>query len=355
MKKIYFYLASDTLVYLSERIIKNLYEENDVTILIPQHIQENAEEAIRKILPGIKFKYFTIIDFIKNQPDCVVLGNDWANEAKVIIKLSRNLNIVTYCIQESIIDFGDGSGKLEYADYIFIQGEQTLEHLKRENLILSGNPRYEDLNVVEIKKRSVLINCNFTYGIFEEVRDEWLSDIVKACQTVSIEFKISQHPRDLADLTKYKNNLINSSAGTIKSQLIDSSIVITRFSSIIHEALLLGRKVIYYNPHGEEMFYDFQPDGRTLFLATNYNQLVKAINIANYENINLNVLDSYLKRHVRPSSNMPSTIVSEFIKTNTEYKKSDKGIGTLKVFGSHFKSKLKFHLSKLGNNQQQRF
>ncbi len=347
MKNIKFYLASDTLIHLSQKIILNLVNNANVEILIPKHFDENAEKAIKQLLPNIKYGFFNIKDFFTKKPDAIVFGNDWSSEAKIIIFLCRVYNITTYCIQESVVDFGDKANRLEYADYIFIQGEQTKEHLKRNNLILSGNPRYEDLKYSKITNNQILINCNFTYGIFEDQRDSWIDDIVSCCKKAKINFKISQHPRDTGDLSRYKEHLINSSASTIEKQLLDSSIIITRFSSVIHEAILLGRKVIYYNPHNEKMFYDFKPDNIVMFTANNIDSLNGAITNAKKTVIGQDDNIDYLRKHVRPFEEKPSLIISNFILKENNNSKSVQNINHSRSILAYIKIIILFYFKKL--------
>ena len=62
---------------------------------------------------------------------------------------------------------------------------------------------------------------------------------------------ISKHPRDNGEFPDFP--IILSNAFKIQEQIESSSLVISRYSSIIYEALLMGRPVIYYNPHNEKM------------------------------------------------------------------------------------------------------
>ena len=86
---------------------------------------------------------------------------------------------------------------MQYADYAFVLGEEMKKYLVRDNVIVTGNPKFDVLQKFEYpEKPVVMINCNFTYNIFEDIRSQWVSDVVEACNALDIPFFISQHPRD---------------------------------------------------------------------------------------------------------------------------------------------------------------
>lgn len=183
----------------------------------------------------------------------VVFGNDWVGENWRICLLARRFGIPSICIQEGPQDYeleGGWQHQMEYADYIFSQGLVTLQYLETQRFYVSGNPRltaYHPLPLPEPPQ--VLINSNFTYGVHEDARDTWVADCVEACAQNGVEYFISQHPRDMGNLSKYR--VIKSDAFKLPEQMAQASVVITRFSQLVHEAMLSGRQVIYYNPHGE--------------------------------------------------------------------------------------------------------
>ena len=74
-------------------------------------------------------------------------------------------------------------------------------------------------------------------------------------------------------------NFVRTSSVNIQQLISQSSFVITRFSSLIYEALALGRPVVYFNPHGERYNYDFEFDQKHLILARSAADLERAIPI----------------------------------------------------------------------------
>ncbi len=183
----------------------------------------------------------------------VVFGNDWVGENWRICHVARHCGIPTICIQEGPQDFeleGGWQRQMQYADYVFLQGLSTIPYLDATHFFVSGNPRLSACHPLPLPEPpAVLINSNFTYGVCEEARDRWVADCVDACARLSVDYFISQHPRDTGDLGKYK--VIRSDAFKLPEQLARCNVVITRFSQVLHEAMLSGRQVIYYNPHGE--------------------------------------------------------------------------------------------------------
>lgn len=212
----------------------------------------------------------------------LVLGADWPGENWRLCHLARRCGIPSICIQEGPQDFELEEGRhkqLRHADYIFLQGLSTLDHLDAVRFYLSGNSRLTAYHPIPLPEAPmVLINSNFTYGVFEEARDQWVADCVNACAQLSVDYFISKHPRDHGDLSKYK--VVNSDAFKLPEQMAKCSVTISRFSQVVHEAMLSGRQVIYYNPHGEVKRVLTEDRTGGLFHAHDFESLVKALEIA---------------------------------------------------------------------------
>ena len=97
------------------------------------------------------------------------------------------------------------------------------------------------------KEQMILINLNFTYGVFEEYRESWLNDVIDVIKSLKLKYQISQHHAD--------NGKIDSkflSMDNVYEAITNSTLVVSRFSTIISESLSLGKPVVYYNPHKEK-------------------------------------------------------------------------------------------------------
>lgn len=212
----------------------------------------------------------------------LVLGADWSGENWRLCHLARRCGIPSICIQEGPQDFELEEGRhhqLQHADYVFLQGLSTLNYLDATRFYVSGNSRLSAYHPIPLPESpTVLINSNFTYGVCEEARDQWVADSVNACAQLSVDYFISKHPRDMGDLSKYK--VVNSDAFKLPDQLARCNVVITRFSQVVHEAMLSGRQVIYYNPHGEVKRVHTEDQTGGFYHAHDCESLVQALKTA---------------------------------------------------------------------------
>jgi len=231
-------------------------------------------EGAKRLLENenLPFENLRVVKNIDQPFSGILVGNDWGRVERTLINKFRIKSKPSYCLQESVVDFGGPVHRMEFCDFPFIQGLSTIKHLDRELYFLTGNPRYDKYQPTPIiNENLVLINVNFTYGIYENIREDWVKSVVNACESEEFDYMITQHPRDQGNLSRYK--VIKSDATKIYDQLKSSTILITRFSSLIHESLAMGRIVIYFNPHNEVMFYDFEPDEEHLFIAHSADEL----------------------------------------------------------------------------------
>jgi hypothetical protein len=93
-----------------------------------------------------------------------------------------------------------------------------------------------------------IINVNFTYGVIEENRNDFLASSIEACDKIGLPFVISQHPADKGDLRH-----LNVSDKSIYDLLVEGGVLVSRFSTTLLEAMALGRAAIYHNPIGERV------------------------------------------------------------------------------------------------------
>jgi glycosyltransferase involved in cell wall biosynthesis len=105
-------------------------------------------------------------------------------------------------------------------------------------------------------KRRAIINVNFTYGVLEDRRDEYVETAVQACKDIGLDYVITQHPADKADLSRF-----NVAKQSVYELIDEGTVLISRFSTTILEALASGRPVVYHNPIGEKVPKFHQPLG----------------------------------------------------------------------------------------------
>ncbi len=301
-----FYSQSDTLAVNTLRLISGNPDYRYINY-VPCGKKEEADSFFSK--NNIPFISYSFRHLKESNPDILVLYNDWTKAAIRIIAQCHRLKIPVICIQESSIDFGDSFKRMQYADDVIIQGIRSATLLPRKHFFLAGNPRYEVLTVKKKPAEYVLVNCNFTYGIFEEVRKSWLDDVISTLDELGIEYFISQHPRDTGDLSDYKKH-VKSSGSSVTKQIDKAGLLITRFSSLIHESLTRGVPVVYYNPHDEKMFYEFGFNPEFLVMARNKNALKNSISELYEKDIISKALESYLTVHCLPSQTKPVSSIN---------------------------------------------
>lgn len=289
-----FFPSNDTHVKLFDpiaRVIKNYR----FTTTGQHRRRKNADIALRSL--GEEYIPYEKGLFGKLKPSVVVFGNDWG-KALSPIEEARSLSIPTVCIQEGCLDWGDPRiRRMEWCDFPFVQGPITLKYLDRELYFVTGNPRLDSITELPLPKQpKVMINCNFTFGIFEDWRERWIGDVVLACKQAGLDYFISQHPRDMG---KFHGLPVKASSPMeVHEHLAQSSLLITRFSTLVYEALLMGRSVIYYNPHREKMRTFNEDDTGAVVKVYNADELLPALlSTVDTANDNSVIRDQFLQLH----------------------------------------------------------
>ena len=212
----------------------------------------------------------------------VVASNDWdPGFGRNFILKQRELGKLTIGIVDGIEDFKDADYGYERhayqtTEFVMLMGYDDLAHFsnKKEKTTIIGLPKmwslYKNRSPLPPKNK-LMVNVNFTYGSFENEREAWVSKVLVACEQTQQEFIISQHH---ADNGRFPPEIV--SAKNVYETINDTSIVISRFSTVVLEALAMGRKVIYFNPHGETVDLYKSPNG-AFEIAHSLNELVACI------------------------------------------------------------------------------
>jgi hypothetical protein len=272
-KPISFLASNDTISKSFKSIIDELKNTAFKLFCKPK---ENAKKAADELNIPAEVIHLSIPNV--DEYSLLVLGNDWGITERMVGDdfLKKGKNVV--CIQESSIDFRPEDGRMRFCSFPIFQGVATLQNLDINKMICAviGNPRFEKLKPFPLPKNNrAFVNVNFTYGIFEHVRTEWANDILTTCSSLGIDYIISQHPRDSGDFTGF--NVLKSNPLIVHQTVVECSVLISRFSALLTEAICLGRPVIYYNPHHENMHYKFESDNKMFFYATNKEELAAAL------------------------------------------------------------------------------
>lgn len=290
--------SNDTHVQWMTPIAKQL--DNPQFMIIPERM-ENADKALQDL--GFDYLNYSPGLLVSIPYALIILGNDWGKEERQIIRESRMLGIPSICIQEGPLQFSKTLNHLRNAEIAFIQGKVMKQYLESQNTIITGNPKYDSYQKKPLpEKPCVMINCNFTYGVYEEYRDEWVEDTVRACEALNIDYFISQHPRDTGELPEdYK--IIKSNAFLVEEQLERSSILISRFSTLIYEALLLGRSVIYYDPMHETFPLIKENNNGAIFYADRFDSLHNVLQESIEKPVDKQLLRNFLELHCNGVNN----------------------------------------------------
>lgn len=210
-----------------------------------------------------------------------IFSIDWGFLRYLVFEAKR-LGIPTIALYEGISDDNlaeppTKAKPLPYrnVDHLLVPGAYYSSIYAKQNVTVVGMPTIERLFLEPVlfpERTTVLINVNFTYRVLEERRNDFVQSAVEACSTAGISFIFSQHPADTGDLSPYQ-----AEADSIYDCIRRCSVLISRFSTCILEALALGKPVIYHNPHGER-FPKFQQDPMGAFrIARTTGELTKAL------------------------------------------------------------------------------
>lgn len=230
-----------------------------IVVDISMHYRDEGikRKAQELDLPLIGYSNFLLGKFT---PKLIVCFNDWDPIVRAIIVSAQKAGIATSAIVEGIQDYEDADTKqtrwaYRTVDYVFLPGKFDEKYFINtgQNVQAVGIPRIHALrnkNKTELNwsQPKALINSNFSYGVLEDVRDQWVIDAVEACLSAGFEPIISRHPADLG--TEHKDYQTNAN---FYDAIKHCSVHISKFASGILESLAIGCPVIYFNPHDEKV------------------------------------------------------------------------------------------------------
>ncbi len=262
-------VSNDTHVHTLARIARHF---KHTLFVIPARDRKDEGAATRLQAEGFEFVEIDYDDRDKPEietfaPDIVLCGNDWTSEFNAVHAIAKKLDIPCVALQEGPQDWdqkikGVDPRKFRNAEVLFSQGAVTLKHIRPKYFTITGHPKTDHIEEHPLPSSPrVFINCNFTYGQYEEARAAWMEDVLSVCKELEIEYLISRHPRDPSRWDD--PNFMPSDPFKVADQLRSCSIVVSRFSNIPYEAVAAGRSAVYYNPHAEPMktFGDDESDG----------------------------------------------------------------------------------------------
>lgn len=196
----------------------------------------------------------------------VVTMNDWATGQRPLVEAAKSEGVLTFAKVEGAQDFEDADighsrGAYRAVDHVLCQGVNDVEAV----LAFGGTPHLVGSSRLEglwqQAPRSpgahlAIINMNFTWGVLDDAREEFLATAVEGCRRAGIDVVVSAHP---AETTRPVG--VEVSDQPIARLLTRASVLISRFSTVPFEAMARGVPFVYHNPHGERVPTFSRPDG----------------------------------------------------------------------------------------------
>ncbi len=213
---------------------------------------------------------------------CFIL-NDWAPSTNIVMDAVRAAGGTSFAKVEGVQDFADvDTGRerkpYQWADVILGQGRNDVASLPMKDVRVVGSSRIERMArepEVDPSYDSVLINYNFTYGVLADAQDKWIRTSVEGARQDGFPYAISLHPAQ--EYVPSSPEIKDFVARDPFSHLVlRSGALITRFSTVVFEAMARGVPVVYYNPHGEQVPTFSNPQG-AFALVTDYDSLPEAL------------------------------------------------------------------------------
>ncbi len=244
-----FFVSTDTDVKTLMPVAQNC---SAARFLVHSTTDKSAIDALNAA--GVSFDIYRDFKQSRAQWELGVLTNDSGFDRRTFIADCRRRGIRTVCLQEAVnVDFDGAQMRLRWADIALLQGPHALQYLERDLCFLTGNPRFDDYAALPApEKPLVLINCNFMFGLsYLERAREWVEHAIHAAESLDLPYKITVHPRDETNLEGL-DHVQPSGPYRVRDQLAQCSVLVSRDSSLLYEALLLDRHAVYYDPFGEK-------------------------------------------------------------------------------------------------------
>lgn len=187
----------------------------------------------------------------------VLAFNDVNDDFRLALEFRNLLTLPTACVVEGISDFLRTDAKdrmlLPYrrCEFVFLAGDEDGQFFSDRETRVVGLPAVESLLALEPdfpERPLVGVNLNFTYGVLEDRRDDYLRAVRAALASMDVDWEITQHPMDQGDVLA-----LPLASGTQYDLIERSSVFVSRFATGIVEALASGKPVVYFNPHDERV------------------------------------------------------------------------------------------------------
>ena len=224
---------------------------------------EGAQTRLTDLeVPVVTYNNYRLGQF---SPKVLMVMSDWEPQALTLIEAAKAEGTVAVGLVEGVQDFTDADIKRDRRPYrrvdqVFLAGEFDAQFFPPSvPTQVVGVPRIDELKKEEPiypEKPLVVVNSNFSYGVLDDARDDWLRSVADACRQVGVDMVVSRHPADRGDFSDYTVTPLS-----MYDAIRQGSVFVSRFGSGIIEALAMGKPSIYHNPHREQVIKFQEPLG----------------------------------------------------------------------------------------------
>lgn len=252
-----------------------------------QYADEGSGRTMREL--GLPHTHSTRDLLSRTRPGVLMVMNDWSPPVHTRVLECRALPTRSVALVEGVQDYLDthverlGIGArrhaYQHADVALLVGAYDRKFFEESHARVTGSTRIEQLSHEPkpdtASHHRVVINSNFTYGLYTNSQPAWLASVVEACQTLGAEFVISRHHADEFDFAAH-GLASHVSVRPLYEDLREARVLVSRFSGVLLEAMALGLPIIYHNPHDERIDKFLDPQGAFPVTRTQ-EQLAEAI------------------------------------------------------------------------------
>jgi hypothetical protein len=216
-------------------------DDHPVTFVV---VEGNPDfEAAQKALGDLSFPFVTSEDLARlaTARDVVVVGNDWGPKhfIRKLERLRRNGVPVIGIVEGARFAY---PRHWERVDDLLVWGQSGIDTLPGRKHIV-GSPAIEKAQKTERTppaRPHVIVNYKFMKGAKDE-GPVWAGDCAAAAAPIDPDYVISAHPFNVAELSG-----LNVTHAPFSKLLDEATLLITRSSTVIYEALAARVSVIYY-------------------------------------------------------------------------------------------------------------
>lgn len=252
-------------------------------------------EAAQKALAELSFPFITSNDLARaaTPRDVVVVGNDWGPK-HFTRKLERFRRAGV-----PLVGIVEGARfayprHWERVDDLLVWGQSGVDTLPGRKHIV-GSPAIEKaLKTARTApaRVHVIVNYKFMKGAKDE-GPRWAAECAAAAKAIDSDYVISAHPFNVAELSG-----LNVSHAPFSKLLDEATLLITRSSTVIYEALAARVSVIYY-PLADERRAEFGEPMGAFLTANTASELAEQVKAHGADPIFDEVAArAFLERHV---------------------------------------------------------